>query len=391
MQNKIYFSSSKGDLSFAGRLLWKAKTLALEDKEKVRCLLFAKTHTLGAKHVPAQDQIRLLGRIERELMKYQGVVEKIEHHLLPYRYGGVGEKFLGLMTGPGQLDVLKSILKQAILSPDTRALYQTLYRAQGDFIPLLKQAARRGIPVTVFVECQARGDEEKNRFIAQELAKAGVKVLTQCPFKVHAKLLLIEGKTPFVHIGTGNYHEAHGRSFLEASFCTQDEHVAQDGRALFHFLETGAIPRWHKLAVAPFNLKSKVLGLIATETQKARHGAPCLIQGQVNALTDPDVMDALYQASKAGVPVQLKVRGACGLIPHPNITVHIPVGRYLAHRRLFRFGIGPGQRLFLSSADWTTEKLTRRVEVLVEVVSKGLVVPGAIPAATIPPPKAVRP
>ena len=236
------------------------------------------------------------------------------------------------------------------------------------------QAARNGKDVTVVVELRARFDEEANLGLADRLQDAGVQVVYGVVgYKTHAKMLLIvrrEGSQlhRYVHLGTGNYHSGTARAYTDFSLMTANPDIGNDVHLIFQQLSGLAAPlQLSCLLQAPFTLHQGVLARIAREAAHARAGRPARIIAKMNALNEPQVVRALYEASQAGVQIDLIVRGACTLKPglpgvSENITVRSVVGRFLEHHRVWWFGNDGAPDLFCSSADWLERNLLRRVE-----------------------------
>ena len=268
------------------------------------------------------------------------------------------------------------MLTQAASDPDVLAIKQTLYRTGKDspIVEHLIQAARNGKDVTVVVELRARFDEEANLGLADRLQDAGVQVVYGVVgYKTHAKMLLIvrrEGSQlhRYVHLGTGNYHSGTARAYTDFSLMTANPDIGHDVHLIFQQLSGLAAPLTLKhLLQSPFTLHQGVLDRIERETAHARDGRPGRIVAKMNALNEPQVMRALYEASQAGVQVDLVVRGACTLrtgIPgiSDNIRVRSVVGRFLEHHRIWWFGNDGTPDLYCSSADWLERNLLRRVE-----------------------------
>jgi polyphosphate kinase len=274
-------------------------------------------------------------------------------------------------------------VEQAADDPDVLAIKQTLYRTSGDspIIAALARAAQNGKQVTALIELKARFDEENNITWARALERAGVHVVYGLVgLKTHCKLLLVVRREPgedrlkrYVHLGTGNYHPATAKLYTDLGLLTSSLKIGQDVSRLFNVL-TGfsEFPTWRKLAVAPLTLKSRIIELIERETELARSGKSARIAAQMNSLTEPDVIRALYRASRAGVRIDLVVRGTCCLRPHvrgvsENIRVTSIVGRFLEHCRIFYFRNGGNEEVYLSSADWMNRNFARRVEVMFPV------------------------
>jgi polyphosphate kinase len=268
------------------------------------------------------------------------------------------------------------LIRQAAEDPNVLAIKQTLYRTGKDspIVEHLIQAARNGKDVTVVVELRARFDEEANLGLADRLQDAGVQVVYGVVgYKTHAKMLLIvrrEGKSlrRYVHLGTGNYHSGTARAYTDFSLMTADPDIGNDVHLIFQQLSGLAAPLTLKhLLQSPFTLHKGVLERIARETAHARAGRPGRIVAKMNALNEPQVMLALYEASQAGVKVDLVVRGACTLRVgiegiSENIRVRSVVGRFLEHHRIWWFGNDGQPELYCSSADWLERNLLRRVE-----------------------------
>lgn len=268
------------------------------------------------------------------------------------------------------------LLHHAAHDPDVLAIKQTLYRTGKDskIIEHLITAARNGKDVTVVVELRARFDEEANIRLADQLQEAGVQVMYGVVgYKTHAKMMLIvrrEGKKlqRYVHLGTGNYHAGTARAYTDIGLMTANADIAADVHDIFQQL-SGLAPaiKLRKMMQSPFTLHKGLLSRIAREAKLARSGKGGHIIAKMNALNEATVIRALYEASQAGVKVELVVRGACCLRPgvpgvSENITVRSVVGRFLEHSRVYWFGNGGKPEIFCSSADWMERNLLRRVE-----------------------------
>jgi polyphosphate kinase len=278
-------------------------------------------------------------------------------------------------------DSVVDLITRAADDPDVLAIKQTLYRAGGDspIVKALARAAESGKQVTAIVELKARFDEESNIVWARTLEQSGVHVVYGLiGLKTHAKCLLIvrreKGKLRrYVHLSTGNYNSTTARFYTDFSFVTARHSICEDASSLFNLL-TGysAPPKWNSLIVAPLGLHEAVLGLIQRETDHARAGRPARIIAKMNALVDPDVIEALYRASQAGVPITLLVRGICCLRPgvpkvSETIEVRALVDRFLEHGRVFSFANGGKDDVYIASADWMPRNFHRRVEVMVPI------------------------
>ncbi len=269
-----------------------------------------------------------------------------------------------------------SLIKAASRDPDVLAIKQTLYRAGKDSVLVehLVEAARNGKDVTVVIELRARFDEEANLRLADQLQEAGVQVVYGVVgYKTHAKMLLIvrrEGRRlqRYVHMGTGNYHTGTARVYTDIGLMTANPEVGEDVHRMFQQL-SGLVPSFklNWLLQSPFTLHAAVLEKIEREAAHARGGRPARIVAKMNALNEPQVMRALYEASRAGVSIDLIVRGACSLRPgipgvSDNIRVRSVVGRFLEHSRVYWFGNDGAPEIYCSSADWLERNLLRRIE-----------------------------
>ncbi|MBE5865171.1 MAG: RNA degradosome polyphosphate kinase [Lachnospiraceae bacterium] len=277
-------------------------------------------------------------------------------------------------------------IRQAAVDPQVLAIKQTLYRVSGNspIIAALAQAAENGKQVTVLVELKARFDEENNIVWARMLEKAGCHVIYGLVgLKTHSKITLVvrreeEGIRRYVHLGTGNYNDATAKLYTDMGLLTCSEPVGEDATAVFNMLSGYSEPLfWNKLALAPLWLKDKFLYLIKREQKYAQEGHSARIIAKMNSLCDRDIIAALYEASAAGVKIDLIVRGICCLktgIPgvSENITVRSIVGNFLEHSRIFYFDNDEHPEIYCGSADWMPRNLERRVEILFPVEEPAL-------------------
>jgi polyphosphate kinase len=278
-------------------------------------------------------------------------------------------------------DALVELIVRAAEDPDVLAIKQTLYRAGGDspIVKALARAAEAGKQVTAIVELKARFDEASNIVWARTLEQSGVHVVYGLlGLKTHAKCLLIvrrekTGLRRYVHLSTGNYNTTTSRYYTDVALLTCRPGICEDASSLFNLL-TGysAPPRWNSLIVAPLGLHEAVLGLIARETEHARHGRPARIVAKMNSLVDEDVIEALYRASQAGVPITLLIRGVSCLRPgvagvSENIEVRALIDRYLEHGRILHVANGGRDEVYIASADWMPRNFHRRVEVMIPI------------------------
>ena len=328
-------------------------------------------------------------RIDRPELKYPPHVPTTSVNLLPMEATDAPNIFVSI----GRRDILlhhpyesfatsvRTFLEQAATDPSVLAIKMTLYRTSGDspIVEALINAAENGKAVLALVEIKARFDESANISWARKLEKAGVHVVYgMVGLKTHCKLALAVRQEEGVlrhysHIGTGNYNPKTSRMYEDLGLLTADAQVGKDLTRLFNELSGYAIEKkFKRLLVAPLHLRKALLKRIRVETENAENGLPCGIRIKVNSIVDEAITDALYRASNAGVPIELVVRGICGLRPgieglSDNIRVRSLLGRYLEHSRIFSFVNNGDPQVFIGSADLMHRNLDRRVEVLVRL------------------------
>jgi polyphosphate kinase len=274
-------------------------------------------------------------------------------------------------------DTVVEFVEQAAADPNVLALKQTLYRAgrNSPIVAALARAAERDKQVTVLIELKARFDEEANIEWARTLERAGAHVVYGLPgLKTHCKVAVVVRRDPdrlrrYVHLSSGNYNPATARIYTDVGIMTCDEVLGEDAAALFDMMTGYVQPlRWSKMRVAPHGLREWVIEMIDREREHCVAGRPARIVAKLNALVDSDVIRALYRASRAGVPIDLIVRGICCLRPglpgtSETIRVRSIVGRYLEHSRIFHFENGGSSEVYASSADWMPRNFDRRIEI----------------------------
>ena len=283
-------------------------------------------------------------------------------------------------------DPVVDFIRQASVDPDVLAIKQTLYRVSGNspIIASLAQAAENGKQVSVLVELKARFDEENNIVWAKKLEQAGCHVIYGLVgLKTHSKIALVvrreeDGIRRYVHLGTGNYNDSTAKLYTDCGILTCHEPIGEDATAVFNMLSGYSEPKsWNRLILAPLWLRASFLNMIRRETEHAREGVPARIVAKMNSLCDQEIIAALYEASAAGVEIDLIIRGICCLKTGiPKVSEHIRVrslvGNFLEHARIFYFRNGGEEEFYMGSADWMPRNLDKRVEITFPVEDQRL-------------------
>jgi len=311
----------------------------------------------------------------------------LKHKLLPHNVSilSVIRKRDIMLHYPYQsFQYIVDLLREAAIDPQVRAIKMTFYRAarNSNVINALINAARNGKNVTVFLEIQARFDEEANIYWAERLSEEGVKMIKTLPgFKVHAKLLLIRRKEEgeniyYANISTGNFNESTAKVYADESLLTANQDIAREVNTMFHIFEAPYNPpKFKHLLVAPYYLRDKFISLLNSEIKNAKAGKEAWVILKMNSLVDKKIARKLYQASQAGVKVKLNCRGICVIKPgikglSDNIEIISIVDRFLEHSRVFVFANAANPKYFLGSADWMVRNFDHRFEVITPVYDK---------------------